>query len=122
MGYESKLYVVQKCHKFDDEEKGYAQVIAMFDMCVMGSLTNVFKSKTDWFFYADDGNTHILEDRYGDPLMEATVEDLIDAIEREIQGGNNYRRLFPLLSALKTIQNQYEQGIWRDIAVLHYGY
>jgi hypothetical protein len=122
MGYESKLYVVEKSHKFSDEEKGYARIIAMFDMCKCGNLVNVFKNETDWYFYADDGNTQVLEDRYGDTLKEATVEEVIIAVEEIIASGDNYRRWFPLLATLKVIQNQCEQRIWKDIAVLHYGY
>lgn len=122
MGYESKLYIVEKSHRYSDEEKGYARIIAMFDMCKVSDLVDVFKRETEWFFYADDGDTQVLEDRYGDVLKEATVEEVIEAVEEIIARGDNYRRWFPLLATLKVIQGQYEQGIWKDIAVLHYGY
>ena len=123
MGYETKLYIVNKFSKFPDEEKRYAQVIAMFNMSKCYFLSNVLRDepKTDCFFYAD-GNTQVLEDRYGEPLKETTAETVIELLEEAIADGEDYRRIFPLLSALKTIEEQRKNGCWDDIAVLHYGY
>ena len=100
----------------------YVSVIAMFDMCKAGNLVNVFDKKTDCYFYADDGNTKVLEDMYGDTLKEATIEDVIYVLEEAVDSGENYRRIFPLLSALKTIHEQQMNGRWKEIVVLHYGY
>lgn len=124
MGYETKLYVVSKLSKFPDEEMGYAQVIAMFNMSKCYFLSNVLRDepKTDCYFYADDGNTCVLEDRYGEPLKETTVEKVVELLEDAIAHGEDYRRIFPLLSALKTIEEQQKNGWWKDIAILHYGY
>lgn len=122
MGYESKFYIAEKTTVKGDNGMTYVSIIAMFDMCKIGSLRNVFESKTDCYFYADDGNTKVLEDRYGDALTEATVEDVIYALEEEIDSGENYRRIFPLLSALQTIYEQQKNGVWEELVVLHYGY
>lgn len=124
MGYETKLYVVDKYRKFPDEEKRYAQVVAMFNMSKCYFLSDVlrYEPKADCYFYADDGDTQVLEDRYGEPLRETTVETVIGLLEDAIANGEDYRRIFPLLSALKTIQEQKQNGWWGDIAVLHYGY
>ena len=124
MGYETKLYVVGKFDKFPDEEMRYAQVIAMFNMSKCYFLSDVLRDepKTDCYFYADDGNTRVLTDRYGEPLKETTVETVIGLLEDAIANGEDYRRVFPLLSALKTIQEQKQNGWWGDIAMLHYGY
>lgn len=123
MGYESKIYIVEKCSCFEnDDGMTYAQVIAMFNMCNMGSLINVFEKKTDCFFYADDGNTKVLEDKYGDTLKEAEIEDFIYVLEEAIDSGETYRRIFPLLSTLKTIYEQQKDGKWKNIVLLHYGY
>jgi bisphosphoglycerate-independent phosphoglycerate mutase (AlkP superfamily) len=122
MGYESKLYIAEKSSLKDDDGMTYVSIIAMFDMCKIGNLVNVFEDKTDCYFYADDGNTKVLEDMYGDALTEATVEDVIYVLEEAVDNGENYRRLFPLLSALKTIYEQQKNGIWKEVVVLHYGY
>ena len=122
MGYESKIYICEKMNFKDSNGMTYARVIAMFDMCSMGSLTNVFKKKTDCYFYADDGDTVVLEDRYGDPIKEAEIEDFIYVLKEAIDNGETYRRIFPLLAFLETIDEQQKDGKWKDIALLHYGY
>lgn len=123
MGYESKLYIVERGSLKDDDGMTYARVLAMFDMCKMGyRFVEVFEKKTDLYFYADDGNTRIVEDMYSDPIREATVEDVIDYLEEAVENGENYRRIFPLLAALKTFYEQKEDGIWDKLAVLHFGY
>jgi hypothetical protein len=123
MGYESKFYIVEKS-TMADRESGmkYASVIAMFDMCKMGSLINVFEKKTDCYIYASDGNTKILEDMYGDALTEATVEDVLYVLEEAVKNGEDYRRIFPLMSALKSFNELQNNNRWSNIVVLHYGY
>ena len=122
MGYESKIYIGEKSGIKDNDGMTYVQVIAMFDMCKMGNLINVFDRKTDCYFYADDGNTKVLEDKYGDALTEAEIEDFIYVLEEAVDSGENYRRIFPLLSTLQTIYEQQKDGRWKNIVLLHYGY
>lgn len=122
MGYESKIYIAEKSSLKDNDGMTYVQVIAMFDMCKMGNLINVFDRKTDCYFYADDGNTKVLEDKYGDALTEAEIEDFIYVLEEAVDSGENYRRIFPLLSTLQTIYEQQKDGKWKNIVLLHYGY
>lgn len=122
MGYESKIYIGEKSSIKDNDGMTYVQVIAMFDMCKMGNLINVFDRKTDCYFYADDGDTKVLEDKYGDALTEAEIEDFIYVLEDAVDSGENYRRIFPLLSTLQTIYEQQKDGRWKDIVLLHYGY
>ena len=122
MGYESKIYIAEKSSLKDNDGMTYVQVIAMFNMCKMGNLINVFDRKTDCYFYADDGNTKVLEDKYGDALTEAEIEDFIYVLEEAVDSGENYRRIFPLLSTLQTIYEQQKDGRWKNIVLLHYGY
>ena len=42
MGYESKIYIGEKSDIKDNDGMTYVQIIAMFDMCKMGNLINVF--------------------------------------------------------------------------------
>lgn len=122
MGYESKIYIGEKSSLKDNDGMTYIQVIAMFNMCKMGNLIKVFDRKTDCYFYADDGNTKVLEDKYGDALTEAKIEDFIYVLEEAVDSGENYRRIFPLLSTLQTIYEQQKDGRWNNIVLLHYGY
>ena len=126
MGYESKIYIVEKTNCSWAEENGmkYARVLAMFDVSKFYELADWFSNKpaTKHYIYADDGDTEIIEDRYGDTLKEASAKEVIDKLERivEVKNGVDYRRIFPLLAALKAFETQSNQ--WGDIAVLHYGY
>ena len=124
MGYESKLYIVQKRPIVNEEEKTYAQVIAMFNMGKYYSLSDVLRNKpeTNCYIYADDGNTKIVEDKYGKPLTESDIKTVIDILEKDIAEGECYRRILPLLLTLKVLEEQRKEGIWGDIVVLHYGY
>ena len=125
MGYDSRLYIVEKSSIFEEDiGKFYAQPVAMFDSCVCYPVSNVLRneSETDCYFYGTDGNTKILEDKYGEPLTETALKTVIDILEEEVENGETYRRIFPLLSMLKTFNEQLENGMWKDLVVLHYGY
>ncbi len=126
MGYESKLYVVQKYDTKDTEsgKRYYADIIATFKLSKIGGY-DLFKSypATDCFIYADDGNTHITWDDYGDPLREIPIPDAIKIIEGEMKkelesGVTPYIRWQPCLSLLKS----FNLAEWKNLVVLHYGY
>ena len=122
MGYESKLYIIEKTNCVEENGMKYARVLAMFDVSKFYELADWFRNKpaTKHYIYADDGNTQIIEDRYGDTLKEASVEEVIEKLERIVEDGEDYRRIFPLLAALKVFEEQ--SNHWGNIAVLHYGY
>lgn len=123
MGYESKLYIVYK-GTIESEGKRYAHKIAEYDLCTCYPLSDILRHRpaTDCYIYADDGDTMILEDRYGYPLTETTVSDVIRILERDIARGETYRRIEPLLAMLKVFEQQEKDGRWNDLVVLHYGY
>lgn len=123
MAYESRIYIVSKGRTYDKElNKRWAEKIAMFNMCKYPSLANLMRSKpaTDCYIYADDGDTQIIEDRYGEPLTEASCSDVIAVLEKDVANGKDYRRIFLLLAMLKSFEKHKEQ--WGEITVLHYGY
>ena len=119
MGYEIRIYVVEKSSLSpDDDGKRFAEVLAMFNACNFPGLPGVFKVKTDCFIFADDGNTRIVKDRYGDELTEAPLSDVIKFLENEVQRGETYRRIKPLLGLLKS----FDMEQWDNLVCLHYGY
>ena len=124
MGYESKLYVVEKSMYDFSSDNGmkYCEVIAMFDLCKFYPLSRHIKKypATECYFYADDGDTRVLEDKYGDPLREIPIEDVITILEEDLINGSDYRRISPLLVMLKDFQNHSDR--WNELVVLHYGY
>ena len=116
MGYESKLYVVDK-HDWKWCDEKWGEVIASFDLCCV-SINFTQYPATDCYIIADDGNTKITEDRYGDPLKEVPIQDVVEMIEKVIETGDYYRRYKPCLDLLKgfNIKN------WENLGVLHYGH
>ena len=118
MGYESKLYVVEKTKVPTHNDKyKYAQVIAMFDLCKVGLHRSQFRD-TEYAFYADDGNTLVTEDCYGDSIGELTISEMIKIIEEKQTDDPGYRRWKPCLALLKS----FDENEWEGLAVLHYGY
>ena len=122
MGYESRLYVVEKNDwwtGFDGKKRKYGEVVAMFNMCVAPDVSCKMRryEPTDAFIISDDGNTTILEDKYGDALCEVPLEDAIRILE-EAAKGETYRRFDPCIQLLKG----FDPAKWHKLVVLHYGY
>lgn len=118
MAYESRLYIVEKYDSHIENSKKYGQVIAMYDMCKFHAFDGIFKNETDCYIFADDGNTKIEIDMYGEPLKEATVKEVIDYLDDYKKEGEYYRRVEPLLGLLKG----FNLDDWDNLVVLHYGY
>lgn len=126
MGYESKLYVVKKSRMREMVSDDFpvpmywGEVIAVFNLCKMGDHVSAkFRNypNTDAYIYADDGNTRITEDLYGDPLTEIPVPDAIRILE-EAAAQVHYRRYAPCIQLLKGFNLQQ----WDKLVVLHFGY
>ena len=112
MGYESKLYVVDK-HDWKWSNEKWGEVIASYDLCRVPINFSQYPA-TDCYIIADDGNTKITEDKYGDPLKEIPVKDMIDMIEND----KDYRRYQPCLNLLEG----FDLNRWENLVVLHYGH
>lgn len=122
MGYESKIYIVEKSMIGKDvngKRMWFGDVVASFRLSktpIHQEICDRF-SPTDTYFYADDGNTEIIEDRYGKPLTEIPIPDLIDILERAENKGH-YRRYTPLIRMLQG----FDLTQWGNLIALHYGY
>lgn len=122
MGYESKLYIVEKSNVKDNvngKELYWGKVIATFDLCKTYAVSDkMCKAKdTDCFIYADDGNTEIETDCYGDTLKEMTIEEAVQILE-EAAAHEDYRRYAPCIALLKG----FDKSKWQNVVVLHYGH
>lgn len=120
--YESKIYIVAPSSQRNKEVgKYWAETLAVFNLGYVDELQDVNKryKPTSYYIYADDGDTEILEDKYGDELTELTVNQLM--YELSIMDGKVAvsRRAATLLSVLLAIRKNYDDG---DILCLHYGY
>ncbi len=117
MGYESKLYVVDK-HHYNWGNKAWGEKIAMFDLCCVPGLNFNKYPATNCYILADDGNTEITEDAYGEVLSEIPIKDAIQMLEDVIEKEKYYRRYKPCLDLLKG----FNPDDWEDLVVLHYGH
>ena len=119
MGYESRIYIVNKTNLVFDGMV-YAEKIAEFNLCKMNYKGSFHSSldkmrETGCYIFSDDGNTKITEDCYGDKLKEIGLRPFIKIMEKEDKG---YRRIQPLINLLKSFDNE----SWKNIYILHYGY
>lgn len=123
MGYESRLYVVDKHKDMKSDDLGlvWATVIAVYDLSKAGEdfvhKVSAFPD-TDCYIFADDGNTEITEDCYGDKLKEIPLNQMISILAYEIGANSYYRRLKPILALLTA----FNPNDWDDLVVLHYGH
>lgn len=122
MGYESRLYVVEKSKSQISPESGlrWAKKIAVFDLCKVPAVSDKMRAhkSTDSFIYADDGNTEIVQDDYGEALKEVPLADAIKILEYAEQTEDYYWRYRPCIAFLKALQDCAPC----EIVVLHYGY
>lgn len=124
MGYESRLYVMQRrdftVENRDGEEVRFihAGEIARFDMSKMTpSFRDLFAEEADFDVYGDNGEP-IDEDCYGDRLAYAPARNVVEWLERQVER-SDYRRLKPLLVFLKALELESWDG---ELVVVHYGY
>lgn len=122
MSYESRLYIVDKTkltEVINGKEMRWGEVISVFNLCNASAVGEKMRKypETDVFIYADDGNTIILEDSYGDALKEIPIHEAIKIIE-EAASKDKYRRYVPCINMLKG----FELSKWSNLVVLHYGY
>ena len=116
MGYESKVYIVERS---EHETYVYGEVVATYDLCkvMYDGWRELFKTPIDFDIFADDGETAIKEDMYGDSLKYAPLDDV-----KEYIGGlmkkSDYRRLAPFYGLL----NGFDESKWRQLVVVHFGH
>lgn len=120
MGYDSRLYVVNKSGLKHDEggrEMVWGEVVAMFELCVAPEVAHAFRNAedTEVYFYGADGA--VTRDCYNEPLKEMPLESAV-RVMGEIAENSDYRRYNPCLQMLKG----FDRGQWGELVVLHYGH
>lgn len=126
MGYESRLFIVEKSD-YKNFESGI--VIAEYDLCKMGYANDeFFRAFTREIGYTiflptcdSDGNEimdFLDEDRYGEHMKAASIPVLLSALEA-VEARSHYRRLPPLIAMLKAFDASEWDG---ELEVVHFGY
>ena len=119
MGYESKLYVIEKGVHTDLDGRLFGMSVAMFDLCKVTNVARaVHDSGTDTNCYFFVGDKKIIEDEYGEPLKELSIPEMITILEKAAEEESDYRRYAPCISLLKG----FDLERWPNTVVLHYGH
>ena len=130
MGYDSRIYIVDKsCADIrmdvvvDDVNYGnrkWAEVIATIELGKYPTIADFMRNQpeTDSYIYGVDSHEMIVEDCYGKVMTECSVDELLEVVQKEIDSGEDYRRLAPLYGLLKG----FKPVQWHDLRVLHYGH
>lgn len=120
MGYETRLFVVQKHPLGLEREDGrkYGEVVAMFDLCKVPLVHSKFRTypETDSYIYAYNCDGDCI-DNYGEVLKEIPITDAIEILE-DAASKEDYRRFAPCISMLKGFNLKQ----WGNLVVLHFGY
>lgn len=119
MGYDTRIYIVDKGSKKDDGSC-FGEVIAAYELGKVYDISDITSSypATDAYIYGVDCDDKILTDCYGDPLKEIPIPEMINIVARAIAADLEYRRLNPLLQLLKG----FDLNQWNNLVALHYGH
>ena len=119
MGYESRLFVVNKTDT-KDERGTWCEVIATYNLCVVDNnvLQKILKHP-DSDNYVLEGDKYAHEDKYGKPLKEIPLENMITILQDAVNE-SDYRRYPACLAMLQAFKTQ--ETVWDNLVVLHYGY
>lgn len=130
MGYESKIYFVRDYGVGNKNGLTDSTTVAMIDMGKMGykgeieKFKKLFDVETPFNLYVVDYDEltgcenymAVYEDKYGDRLKFAQIDDLIKQIDKVIKEVPDYIRFKQLKGMLKAFKDDPE------IYVVHYGY
>lgn len=128
MGYEMRLYIGRTNGKPSSLDNGHAwlDVYAMVDLCKPGYDTSIYemtgrgakkeRSEPLVYFFAEDGNTSVQEDRYGDKIQAIPIHKVIEAIQKDAKR-STYRRFHWALTMLEAIAKDDPEAV-----VALYGY
>lgn len=130
MGYESKVYI---CNRISNDAYTYNEVIAAVDMCKMGYDTgwrDLFTKKLDGDFLGFDHDNPRSQDwtdtepldAYDEPMMYADIGTVKEWVNKQIENGDDYRRLFVLKAVLDSFNKTQWETDRAKLIVAHYGY
>lgn len=120
--YESKIYVVSKTGQYETSLGMYwAEVTMIINLGYVPELEDIKYrySRTKYFIYDDTGENPILEDMYGDPLVEIGIEALMRELRQVVRNGNTNSRVRVFLSTLESFNRVVPNS---KLVCLHFGY
>lgn len=139
MGYESRVYIGLLHDKSTRKVKAWCEKLATFELCKMErDFPKLFDKEINFNLFGDDGDTLIVEDRYGDIChytnLNKVLKWLKESVKNDIEKGEvPYRRSVTLLDFLKGLkknrkswESKYTDNDGKKhsikIVIVHYGY
>ena len=122
MGYESRLYIVEKTTQRNFDDRQWARIIANIELGKVYPFSDWFRKQreTQCFFYDTDGNTEVFKDHCGDVLKETDLANTLLQLEKVSQA-DGYWRYKVAIDLITSIINA-TTGYSENIAVLHFGH
>jgi hypothetical protein len=124
MGYETKLIIGTVIDQKDKEGRQWFTADVELDLCKCGYDSNInglhMRKGTDEkvYWYGLDGNTIFTKDRYDEEPVVYTIDQVINALEKDALE-SDYRRFKWALSLLSSIREA-QQG--EEFKVLLFGH
>lgn len=126
MGYESKIIIIRKTTVQSTttyKDMYFGIVLAMFNLRVKRGIAEEFRKLnkyTSHYFYLEDGNKEIVEDRYGQRLYSMDIFTFRSVLEKH---GDTSRLGIALQAFIHQLTYpRLDDNYTDDIEVLHYGY
>ena len=122
MGYDTKIVIVEKTSGIDGTDgRNFAEKIAEFNLCKMNYKGPYMKilpmmRATNCYYFMDDGNTKVIEDKYGDFIREINLAPLIKILKKE---DHSYRHIPAIIGMLESIALHMKNY---NLIALHFGH
>lgn len=120
MAYESQIYIVKPHRGVVPGDCGlnFAEIVSIFRLGYVDGIYEFVRHypESSFYIYEDDGDTEIAQDRYGEPLREIPIRELIFELNRL---NDNSKRCD--ISAVVSALIHYSYSPCKLVA-LHYGY
>lgn len=122
MGYDMRLYVVDKSDMLGYDEntkdKKFASVEASVELYKTDDIVDSLRLAPPTDCYIHEGDEVLVEDMYGKPLTEVSLQEAISKLQAGLAATGGYRRY---QIALSLLQGFVLAGM-TDVVVLQYGH
>lgn len=123
MGYETKLIIGRKTNMegYKNKDAKFVIVVAEIDLCKSvfgGTYIDKEQDTEKVYIYASDGDTEIVEDRYGDRLFAVNPKKVLKMMQ-DANKPEKYRRYNAAIPLLKSLIKDFKN---EDLTCILFGH
>jgi hypothetical protein len=133
MGYDVRMIIGEVHPEHDRRNKplSWVSVMATLDLCVIGDKgklpplvrASLKKKSEGYYWYADNGNTKVRKDCYGEFPTPVPLKDVLEALEEDVRNDTErYRRFRWALALIRSLWETESEHKSDSIKVLFYGH